>query len=415
MDSLVQRFAGMALGARPTRGNSVRRPPRRPHASQQGPRRASTGLANFLPTRGPTLRAATPQDAVYFDEGQGYLLVRSVGSGADGSASLVRSVRNGKLYIRKEDTYFLAFYGETATFRESPPDEIANARLVDNVNGVYHAHGWTKWVNRNRHRSYNVTYWKYYDLGALTPFNTAFRRNNGRPVPEEWCVTWLIRMSEILINVHDAGIVHHDCHGGNWLLETGMSTIPRIVLADFGRCERRPSDPYNPHAWIAACTSDFSLSLEAICHCLNLNYNYRDGTVRAQAGPQTSLAMLNLCKRMALTLHRTAQSITSLHSRVRLVCNALRELREQYANFHGQTIRMPVQSAEPEYMTGQETIQRNVVNKPASFKQWRKALVTGNSVVTSTQSGLDVSQNYRGEWYVDFGNGDALYTVDGRR
>lgn len=357
-------------------------------------------------------------ETVYFKEGEGYLLVRSLAAGADGSASLVRSVQNGKLYVRKED---LALHRRPADpSLSSPPSEMTNARAVRHVANVYKAHGWTRWVRKDDQQCFDVTYWKYYNLGSLSHFRHELQ-SDGLNIPENWIATFWIRMINALIDIHEGGLVHVDPHGGNWLLETDNTTEhpnrpPRIVLADFGRSNRRRPDISNA-TWARWCSADFSLALDAICSCLDLELDVDDGTVHRLENRRPSPQMFSLCSRMAaLTRSMRAHSdMESLHDRVKSIRYDIQAFKNEYVRRPSDLSNVAEPEAEPAFITG-EDIDYEVVNAPDQFKMWRNAHVHRDvAVSTRSEPTLYPANNYRGDWYnTTTGTGRSRWTVDGR-
>lgn len=428
----MQRFLGLVLGAGdgqrgPARNNDFhgqRRPSRRmtmaPPAPAPGfaPRRRSIGLANYISSRRSAPAAQPPprpDDAIFFKEGRGYLLVRHLESGADGTASLVRSVCDGKLYVRKEDLGTQTFPNRSFRVHSDAPLEIANARAVREVPGVYEAHGWTRWIQRDRPRYFDVTYWRYYNLGSLKSYNNAARRS-GRYIPEEWCTTWFVKMIDILATIHERGFVHQDCHGGNWFLETSTSGIPHIVLGDFGRSERqRPHADFHASArWTDRCKEDFILLLAALTPCLGLIYDEPNATVHTQKGYRCSNQLLALLRDLAQVAGDHHSSVTSLHRRVWSVYDEAQDLQGQYGYFQGFAATRQVTPLEPpRYLAGMDNIQSVVVSRPQAYKQWRFARVLGNNVTTVANTTLGPVGPITGHFYTHFVEGRNAYVVDG--
>lgn len=319
--------------------------------------------------------------AVFFDEGPGYLFIRTLGNGVDGSASLVRNVNNGGLYVRKESLRLSV----EQSVRDSPsiPREAIIGQRIAKIPGVYQARGWCRWQDGGGcccglDRIMDVTYWEFCNAGTISSFE-----GKGHRISEYLICCWLRTMLAILIDIHDAGIVHNDAHLGNWLLDQREGdSFPSAILADFGRAsfwtEHSRTD------WTERCTRDFKEVMSDMCELLCL---YRNGshTVRSDR-TRCSGQLLGILQALWDALSRMPHDVNELHDRVRMSRIALK--------YHLQNIVIPPPRSYS-FCTTDDFCEYNkattvVREKERAFKQFKVAFVQSpgcgeQSIITITE------------------------------
>lgn len=353
-----------------------------------------------------THRGPVSQDAVYFREGSGYLYVKTLGNGVDGSAVLVRSVADGKLYVRKEE-----FSYEDIPRFHTPPEETTNALQVQNIRNTYRPHGWTRWVNSPARMAFNITYWQHYDLGSLRGFISDCRQT-GRPIPERWGALWFVSMCDTMIRVQRAGVIHNDPHTGNWLVQSTHSGIPEVFLGDFGRSERR--EELSSYAYKNHCTSDFEYITSAICEALQITYDRQGHEAWGRdrwdtSGPVVSSALVAQLNRLAKISSRVWNSLSELHTAVLGVSAAVFEIATSIPGGQTHPAATPTPITYP-YMTGNGLLQE-MVRKPQGFKQWRHARVSGSRIATRSTGQCERLTPQAGQWYKTV-QGNPVWRVD---
>lgn len=343
-------------------------------------------------------RPHSSQDAVYFREGSGYLFVKTLGEGVDGSAILVRSVADGKLYVRKEEFNYEETPRANHNFSRTPPEETTNALQVQHIDGTYRPRGWTRWLNSPAGVGFSVTYWRHYDLGSLRGFASDCR-HTGRPIPERWGAIWFVSMCDTMIQVQRAGLVHNDPHSGNWLVERTDGGIPRVVLGDFGRSQTRAE--VSSYAFKNHCVSDFEYITSSICEALNIQYDRQGHEAWGQdqwsnAGHTVSSALVAQFNKLAKISQRHWNSLNQLHLAVSDVSAAAFEIAQNRPDGSHPAAR-PTPTAVP-YKTGEGLLEA-MVRKPQAFKQWRHARVTGSRISTQSTGQCHRLTSQAGQWY----------------
>ncbi|KAK5086017.1 hypothetical protein LTR70_007635 [Exophiala xenobiotica] len=196
----------------------------------------------------PTPLAAMPHQAIFFDEGPGFIFVKPLGEGVYGSASLVSCVKDGKYYIRKEDLRT----DERLDCRK-PNQEVRNALLAGHIEGTAKVQGWANHQNARNGKKFTVTYWDYYTGGTLAEL-IARSRKARTTIPELWIAFWASEMLGIILDIHKAGVSHRDGHLNNWFLTSRDSNdLPLIGLGDFGLSRRQGTC----RDWLDTCRQDF--------------------------------------------------------------------------------------------------------------------------------------------------------------
>lgn len=338
----------------------VTRAPQRP---AQRPKRPTANRLRYVPAAQNALGQQVER-AIFFEEGPGFLFIQKLGSGVDGSASLVRNVDTGGLKVRKE-----AFRAQGAHSNEIgiPPWEAQVASLVKHIDGVYQAQGWTNWLYTKSRQIgvVEVTYWRYCNMGALSSFEKSARHK----IPEVFICHWLRSMLATLIDVHKAGIVHNDAHWGNWLLhKREESPIPDIVLADFGRAESNRGMRWSQ--WISRCAGDFELVIHNIADVLCL-VEVHSIYVRLPMS-QCSMALLHILRDLLNFLTDPPDSLVRIHEEIYYVRD---DLRKQITKAHAFRA-IPCQVGKPRQFAEFEQASAIVQRDRKAFKRYRIADVT---------------------------------------
>lgn len=216
----------------------------------------------------PELIGIPSGEVAYFDELEGYFYIKSIGSGADGQAHLVRSRVTGALSVRKEDRYTVNVHhqGSKSTVTDvlpqfdranngrvvtreatSPTYEVDVAQRLQHIPGViklegsvlHYGHSASDQfvrkdnLGRGADQGLQISYWKYYNLGTI---NDVVKRI-GHFIPEYWLCRFLSSMLKTMAEVHKDRIVHVDAHAGNWFVHYSDGK-PSIHLGDFGRAAK---------------------------------------------------------------------------------------------------------------------------------------------------------------------------------
>jgi hypothetical protein len=165
--------------------------------------------------------------AFYYPEGPGYLHIGVINNGAQGTASLCCSVRDGQILVRKKTA--------PMALAMNPWRETDYKISHELVAQLLHEQQYLHSGNRGSH----ATYWAYANALDLHDFirrvcRIAARKWNGvAPVSLAWRL--LSQQLRALEAVHSAGITHNDVHNGNvfvhWRASQGM---PSFVLGDLG-------------------------------------------------------------------------------------------------------------------------------------------------------------------------------------
>lgn len=200
------------------------------------------------------------QNAVFFNEGHGYLFVKTLGQGQFGCASLVRSLHNGRLYVRKEELRLSEVYSDHQA-RTQPSREAQLALKVKDIQNVYKLKGWVRHFSSAESKALEVSYWSLCNLGSMNGVYDAARKY-GHRLPEPLLCQWLGSMLKTTIQVQQAGIIHRDGHEGNWLLHAENGRV-KVILGDFGCAKLR--EECTQQQWLSGCRSDFANILQIMC------------------------------------------------------------------------------------------------------------------------------------------------------
>lgn len=180
----------------------------------------------------PAQLAAVTQVALFAD-GPGYIFVKALES-KNSNIFLVRSLEDGRTYIRKE-----------LTVDRLDPDEALHHRDVQmplhlrHVSNVVQPVGWAEYVDANTNDLVNVSYWPYFEDGTLGNLEEQMKELR-ITMPMRWIWSILEQQLRTLLNATRSGVVHHDAHANNWFVHHGTtSDIPHLVLGDWGMAEPR--------------------------------------------------------------------------------------------------------------------------------------------------------------------------------
>lgn len=185
----------------------------------------------YYGTRPTEEELANLETIMLFLEDEGYLLVRVIAQGKNGTACLVRSVKDSKLYVRKEDIV-------CSDASNVVPSDFTNVRALQDMPGVARLHSWFKHEQKqigakDAHYFY-VSYWELCNAGDLHYYYQKYMVET-IIFPERIAIKWLYTMLTTILKLHRRGIAHHDRHLGNWFVHReSESTDPIVVLGDFG-------------------------------------------------------------------------------------------------------------------------------------------------------------------------------------
>ncbi|KAJ9650134.1 hypothetical protein H2198_010550 [Neophaeococcomyces mojaviensis] len=230
--------------------------------------------------------------AVFFDEGPGFFLIRVLGQGVTGSACLVRSSQDGELYVRKEELSPL----EQHRSPKIPATEIKNALLVKSIPGVAKVKGWVNYQDNKNGRVFPVSYWSYCNAGTLHTVITEAEKT-GRYIPETWVCEWFSDMLSIILNIHQKGLTHNDGHEKNWFMHRSQNCeTPLITLGDFGHSTISAGTP----DWPRRCYEDFCFIQGDVARMLGM-YVDQHGKLMYSRAPNRSYTgeMINLIADMS--------------------------------------------------------------------------------------------------------------------
>lgn len=176
---------------------------------------------------------STSNNAIYFPEGVGYLLVKVLQTIADDNSiesnvMLVQSLENNKLYIRKT-------VGVTESSISSIPNEIEfhpSFSLVPHVQGV------TKYLDSPFGEYYYGICTEFCNGGDLRGLFKWYRSEPGSTIPEVLVWKFMADLIKILSFLSEKNIEHKDIWPQNIFLryseENQDNSLPDFVLGDFG-------------------------------------------------------------------------------------------------------------------------------------------------------------------------------------
>jgi serine/threonine protein kinase len=163
----------------------------------------------------------------YHPEGNGFLHIKKLGHGVQGTATLVRDVKTGALVVRKRSA---------PTHKDKVPSPFADqfrlphAHIIQLLGAQNYQH--------SKYLMSSTTYWPYAndsDLYALV------LRYGSLRVPEVVIWQYLSQMLDAYEALHKSGKSHNDGHCGNIFVHwDGTSVLPEFILGDLGFCADFP-------------------------------------------------------------------------------------------------------------------------------------------------------------------------------
>jgi serine/threonine protein kinase len=177
-----------------------------------------------------------PNRHVYLcGDGEGYFHIGCLGTGKQGTASLVRSISDGKLYVRKAGEYIFDYYPSTDDWAP----EVSNYREHENINRlISYEHYYPG--KTNLLQATLIT--EFCNGGNLFSF---FDRYDGKGLKVPEALIWRF-LQQMLTGVEflqkqTPKVVHCDIFPGNifvnWPNPKKPVDPPNFYLADFGRSE----------------------------------------------------------------------------------------------------------------------------------------------------------------------------------
>lgn len=315
-----------------------------------------------------------PPNAIFFNEGHGYLFVKTLGQGQFGCASLVRSRYNDALYVRKEELELSEFHPGYQP-KNRPGREVMLALKAQLIDNVYKLKGWVRHIN-SAHKTLEVSYWGFCNLGSVDSVHAAAHHYDQR-IPESVIVRWLTSMLTTMVQVQQAGIQHRDTHAGNWLLHAEHGTV-KIVLGDFG-CGRLREE-CTQKEWLLGCRADFFHSLQIIytlCGFTTKRSATKISLVPAHLLSRYSRDFVQILAALDQITEIMPQSTTHLHQRIGGCTAALSRVALR-----------PIQVATLRYLqptplktdfAAYEQARAMVAKNRTSFKLWNLATVYRSS------------------------------------
>ncbi|KAK5107015.1 hypothetical protein LTS08_001140 [Lithohypha guttulata] len=183
---------------------------------------------------------SSTKQVILFADGDGFVFLTTLAVTASSKVMLVRSLKNNKLYVRKES--FARDYREV--YDVQTPD-VRNLWNVRHVDGTITLVGWTEYLDQMSATVICVSYWKFYNANTLHHLQQTLRTSR-QPLPEQCLWSICLRMFKTMLDALRAGVVHMDAHAGNWFLNLKEgSTEPGFVLGDWGQAEIFPRDETN--------------------------------------------------------------------------------------------------------------------------------------------------------------------------
>ncbi|KAG8161391.1 hypothetical protein KVR01_008378 [Diaporthe batatas] len=182
---------------------------------------------------------------LFIDGEDQYLLIKTIGSGADAIAQLVLHVQTGELVVRKvgnvllnedqihrEDPERVLFALQSQARERGVQPSISHLQSADEVPTPQKREGQELLYHR-------VKYYDYYNGGTLEDFWHACTTKN-LPPPPSLILTMVRDLSQALDFMYSMKpfVIHGDLHWGNIFLhwnDKDISAGPRFVLGDFGR------------------------------------------------------------------------------------------------------------------------------------------------------------------------------------
>ena len=174
----------------------------------------------------------------YHPEDTGYMHVRHLGHGIQGTVTLVRCAITGELLVRKRRH----FEHNNGTV----DNELTFSRAISHPNVTNPVVEQKYFDNSNPPKVSVVSYWQYYNCGDLTTLINKHRRL-GHRVPEVVIWRYLSQILGAIYQTHLQGVAHMDGHKANILVHWGEGDIlPTFALGDWGKAVVLPSEAHDP-------------------------------------------------------------------------------------------------------------------------------------------------------------------------
>lgn len=227
----------------------------------------------------PSIASGTGQlPVVLFPEGPGYVFMDEVARTDASKIFLVKSLEDGKQYIRKES--MPGYWSDTETIQN---EDVRMVRRLGNIGGVSKLIGWIDYLDERQSRVVSVSYWELCNGGTLLGFQEKMVKLK-KKVPDQCLWSIFEQMMRIMIDIVKAGVLHTDSHMGNWLLHLKPgSHIPQLVLADWGRAELKPNGYFSENSvrkWWDLAHHQFDVFLVGNMRSLMLQGSRPVGTLR---------------------------------------------------------------------------------------------------------------------------------------
>ncbi|KAK5230948.1 hypothetical protein LTR99_000740 [Exophiala xenobiotica] len=193
----------------------------------------------------------SPQFAIYYPEGDGYLLVSMLGAGVHGIGCLVRSVADGQVYVRKKISPSYA-YNENHECKD-----VKYYRPHPNIPKLLHVQEHTLLVDPSEYpaEAASPTVSKYFDPDTFKSVAVYFDYCNAGSIMRLTHLKQFKPSTLLLLNIfdqllgtiaylHQDGVAHGDAHTGNMFLHfpNENTLLPDVFLGDFGCASTISSD-----------------------------------------------------------------------------------------------------------------------------------------------------------------------------
>lgn len=177
-----------------------------------------------------------PAKVIFFPEGHGFVLISVLANTGSSRVIIVKSLKDGKLYVRKESEPE-AVMEQQATQSE---EVRVNSTLAD-VDGIPNLIGWTEYHDEQSSNNFiTASYWELFNRGTLEQLSLELQ---ARPQSLSENCLWSIysQMLKTMVETIEKGIVHTDAHAGNWFIDMENGTLPKLGLGDWGTVEIKPT------------------------------------------------------------------------------------------------------------------------------------------------------------------------------
>jgi len=180
---------------------------------------------------------AGPQKVVLFPEGPGYIFISRLDLTGLSKLMVVRSLEDGRLYVRKESHPYLR---DPSQIIQSA--EVRAVKQIQHINAIPRLTGWTEY--HDEVRSNNVitaTLWELCDVGTFLDLQAYIGRTT-EPVSAKLLFSLVRQMLRAMLDTMKTGVLHTDAHAANWFvsLVDGDKDL-KVVLGDWGSWVERPN------------------------------------------------------------------------------------------------------------------------------------------------------------------------------